>query len=232
MRIALCDDERAEVDHLYELIEDYALKKDYQIRIERFTTGRELIGRDRFDLYFLDYRMDEMDGVQVARALNEKFDGAVTVCFLTNYEDAAVEIINGQVYADGFLKKPVEPQLLYEKIDKFYKTSFSGRLELRQGRTFRTVYTRDIYYVEAKGKNSVAYFKDSEETFTQMLSEMETQLADGKLFYRIHRSYLVNMMYVTSYDAKTVKLANGVVLPLKARDFQNAYRSFIFREMG
>ncbi len=231
MRIALCDDEEAEVVRLHDLIENYALKKDYQIRIECFTSGKKLVERDRFDLYILDYKMDEMDGVQLAQALNVKFGGAVTVCYLTNYENAAAEIINGQVYADGFLKKPVDPPLLYEKIDKFYKTSFWGRLELRQGRSYRTVYARDIAYIEADGKNSTVHFAEGKETFSHMVSELETMLAGGLMFYRIHRSYIVNMMYVSSYDAKSVTLSTGVTLPLKAKDFQKAYREFVFRQL-
>lgn len=231
MRIAICDDEQIEVEHLHNLIENYALKKDYQIRIECFTSGKELIGRDRFDLYFLDFLMDEMDGIQVAKALNEKFGGAVTLCYLTNYENAAPKIINGQIYADGFLKKPVDPDLLYEKIDKFYKTSFWGRLELRQGRSFRTVYARDIFYLEAKGKTTVAYFADSQETFTHLISEVEKLLSSGRLFCRIHRSYIINMMYVASYDTKSVTLLNGVTLPLKNQNFQQTYREYMFREM-
>ncbi len=231
MRIALCDDERGEVQRLHDLIENYALKTDYQISIECFTSGSELIRRDRFDLYILDYLMPEMDGVETARALNRKFSGAVTVCFLTNYENAAAEIINGQVYADGFLKKPVDPQLLYEKIDKFYKTSFWGRLELKQGRSFRTVYTRDIVYIEAKGKTSMVNFIEGSDSFSHLMSEMEQLLSEGRLFYRIHRSYIVNMMYVESYDAKSVTMRGGVILPLKAKDFQKAYREYVFRQL-
>ncbi len=232
MRIALCDDERAEVTRLHALIEDYALKKDYQIRAECFVSGEELVKQDRFDLYILDYKMEPMDGIETARALNEKFGGAVTVCYLTNYENAAADIINGQIYADGFLKKPVEPQLLYEKLEKFYKTSFGGRLELKQGRSLCTVYTRDIVYIEAKGKTSAVRFCSGEETlFTHLLSEMETLLAESRLFYRIHRSYIVNMMYVESYDTKSVTLRGGITLPLKAKDFQKAYREYIFRQL-
>ena len=176
--------------------------------------------------------MEPMDGIETARALNEKFSGAVTVCYLTNYENAAAEIINGQIYADGFLKKPVEPQLLYEKIEKFYKTSFGGRLELKQGRSLRTVYTRDIVYIEAAGKTSAVRFCSGEEAvFTHLLSEMETLLSASRLFYRIHRSYIVNMMYVESYDTKSVTLRGGVTLPLKAKDFQKAYREYIFRQL-
>ncbi len=231
MRIALCDDESASNEMLRALIDDYALKHDYDIRCDTYVSGRKLLEKDRYDLYFLDYFMDEMDGLAVAAALNEKFNSAVTVCFLTNYESAAIEIINRQIYADGFLKKPVEPKLLYDKLDKFYKTSSWGRLELKQGRSFRTVFARDILYIEADKKSSVVNFADSAETFSHMLSEMEQLLSGGKMFIRIHRSYIVNMMHIASYDAKSVTLTNGVVLPLKAKDFQKTYREFIFNQM-
>ena len=231
MRIALCDDERKENEHLRALIEEYAQKKDYDIQCEAFTTDEKLLEKDRFDLYFLDYIMDGMSGLETAQALNEKFNRAVTVCYLTNYESAAAEIINGQVYADGFLRKPVEPALLYEKLDKFYKTSFLGRLELKQGRSLSTVYTRDVLYFEAEGKKSIAHFGDRDESYSHMLSELETILAADNTFFRIHRSFIVNLTRVVSYDAKTVTLSNGETLPLKSKNFQQAYRNFIYAQM-
>ena len=64
-----------------------------------------------------------------------------------------------------------------------------------------------------------------------MISEMEQLLSEGRLFYRIHRSFIVNMMYVESYDTKSVTLRGGVTLPLKAKDFQKSYREYIFRQL-
>ena len=231
MRIALCDDESAENQNMLALIEKYALKNDYPIQCEAFTSGKKLLEQDRFDLYFLDYKMNEIDGLAVAAALNEKFNGAVTVCFLTNYETAAIEIINRQIYADGVLKKPVSADLLYEKLDRFYKTSSWGRLELKQGRSYRTVYARDIIYIEASKKESIVYYKEANETFSHMLSEMERILSDGNIFIRIHRSFIINMMYVSSYDTKSVTMTNGVTLPLKTKEFQRVYREYIFHQM-
>ena len=232
MRIALCDDEREVLTGLHDLIENYALKRDYDIRIECFESGEKLLEKDRFDLYFLDFLMDEMDGLAVAKALNEKFGGAVTICYLTSYEDAAVQIINGQVYADGFLKKPLVPAELYEKIDRFYKTSYWGRLDLRKGRAHCTVYARDIYYVEASGKSSVVHFAEGEDVFTHMVAELETLLAPSRLFFRVHRSFIVNMMYVSAYDAREITLTNGAKIPLKSKSFAAAYKDFMFRQIG
>ncbi|MBQ9507194.1 MAG: response regulator transcription factor [Clostridia bacterium] len=227
MRIALCDDEAQENERLESMIRRYAFDKNYDIECEAFTDGRALLERDRFDLYFLDFQMDGMDGIEVAQALKEKYSNAVTVCFLTNYETAAAESINRQIHADGFLKKPLDPVLLGEKLDRFYGMSFFNRFELRQGKRFRTVYAQDILYAEASGKQILLHMIDRVETYNYLIGELEKMLP-RTLFYRIQRSYLINLQHVESYDAKSVTLKNGETLPLKDRNFQSAYRNFIF----
>ena len=229
MRIAICDDEAFETDKLYSLIEDYALKKDYNIHCSRFTSGNDLLKQDRFDLYFLDYMMGEMNGVALAQALKEKFSSGVTICYLTNYESAALEVINRRIYADGFLKKPVDAALLYEKLEQFYRASFAERLELKKGKAFQTVYTRDILFIEADRKRSLLHFSDHIEDFNYLLSDLEKSVLPGEIFFRIHRSFIVNMQHVLSYDSKSVTLTDGTVLPLKARTFRDVYRNYLFQ---
>ena len=79
MRIAICDDEAHETVHLEQLIAAYAFKHDYDLQCERFTDGRDLLQREKFDLYFLDFYMAPMDGIAVAQALKEKFSHAVNL---------------------------------------------------------------------------------------------------------------------------------------------------------
>ena len=227
MRIALCDDEPQVTGQLERLIRQYAFDRNYEMSCDRFTGGDELLKQDKYDLYFLDYRMDGMDGIKLAKALGEKFGGAVTVCYLTNYDAVAAEIINQGVHADGFLKKPVDPSALNSKLDQFYRMSFSHRFELRKGKRFRTVYARDIIYAEASGKQVLLHMSGSVEPFNYLLSELEEILPDG-LFFRIHRSYIINLQYVDSYDAKSVTLRNGETLPIKNQDFRMVYRRFMF----
>ena len=232
MRIALCDDESRENDRIASLIEDFAAKRDYEIRCEKFTDGEALLTQEKFDLYLLDYRLENETGVEIAKALKEKYNRAVSICFLTSYESAAVEVINEGVYADGFLKKPVEPALLYEKLESFYKRSSVQRLELKKGSVWHTVFARDILYIEGAGKKSAIHFFDRVEEFNYLLADMESEVLGEGAFYRIHRSYIVNLMYVSAYDAKFVTLQNGEKLPLKAKGFQQAYRRFIFSAEG
>lgn len=231
MRIALLDDDPKENERLKGLIESYAIRQGYNVVCEKFTSGKELLRQDRFDLYFLDYVMDEMNGVEVGKALNEKFRGAVSICYLTGIEAAATEVINAEIGAVGFLKKPVFPELLFKKLDRFYKSSFGGRLQLKKGLSVETVYAREIIYAEAADKRTRVRFSSGEETYRHSFSEMERILSAYPSFFRIHRSYIVNMLHVKSYDVKSVLMTNGDVLPLKSKDFAKVYRNFIFNEI-
>ncbi len=228
MNIALCDDEVVETRRIAAMIEDYALRKDYDIHCKQFNKGSELLKAPKFDLYILDYKMDEMNGVEVAAALKEKYARGVTICYLTNYESAAGEVINHQIYADGFLRKPVSPVQLYEKIDRFYLASFTNRLLLKKGTQQHTVYTQDIVYIEADGKRSLFHMKDGVQDFNYMISDMERMLQQGGSFLRVTRSFLVNMAQVASFDAKTVTLKDGTELPLKNKNFRAVYRDYLF----
>ena len=88
MRIAICDDEAFENETLRRLIGQYAALKDGEIRVDAFTEGKTLLRQPRYDLYFLDYKMEEMDGIEVAKGLRKKFNNAVTICYLTNFDGA------------------------------------------------------------------------------------------------------------------------------------------------
>ena len=227
MKIALCDDEPRETEALSRMIEDYAARRNYDVRCERFSDGRDLLRQERYDLYFLDFCMDAMDGIAVANALKEKFGNAVTICYLTNYDAAAAQIINHGIHADGFLKKPADKTALEQKLDQFCHTSSFDRFELRQGKSFRTLYAQDIIYVEACDKQVTVHTWDGAENYNYLMSEIE-KLLPSKLFFRIQRSFIVNFQYVYAYDAKSVTMRNGDTLSLKAKDFQRAYHEYMF----
>ena len=227
MRIALCDDERHETEQLSALIRNYAFQRNYDLECDCYNDGRVLLEQGKYDLYFLDFRMDAMDGIELAEGLKKKFCNAVTICYLTNYDAAAAQIINRGIHAEGFLKKPVDKDELERKLDQFYRLSFFNRFELRQGKRFRTVYAQDVLYVEADDKQVRVHTWNGAETYNYLLREIEKMLPAG-LFFRIQRSFLINLQYVDAYDAKSVTLKNGETLPLKAKDFQKAYHDFMF----
>ena len=229
MRIALCDDERRECEHIAGMIRAYAAERNYEITTQTFVSGEALLREGKFDLYFLDYMMEEMDGISLAHNLKKQFNNAVTICFLTGYDNIAERIINERVYADGFLRKPVDARQLYEKLDQFYKMSFFNRLQLKRDGSYETIYPQDILFAQAVDKKTLIYFYDRCEEYPIQLSELEKNYLSPNLFFRTHRSYIVNMMHIARYDKKVIEMKSGDRVELsRFKPFQEAYRSFNF----
>ena len=229
MRIALCDDEQAETLLLKEQLYACAAARNYDIVCECYTSAAALLSADKYDVYFLDYAMPEMTGAALAVKLKQKFNNAVTVCFLTSYERAAVEVINSNVYAEAFLVKPAAPARLGELLDRLYARSCFRRLVLKKEKAMVVVYPQDVLYVEAQDKECRFRFYNRAENFPYKLSALEEEHLPKNLFFRVHRSYLVNLMHVAAFDKNSVTVKNGDVLPLRRyRAFSEAFSAFNF----
>ncbi len=185
---------------------------------------------EKYDLYFLNFQTGERNGVALAHALKEKFHRSVCVCYLTNDNAPPSEVIKSEAFTAGFLKKPVDPLQLQDRLDRFCRTSFSGRLELKKGRGVRTIDTQDVLYIKANGKHATFHFVDHHtENYCYLLLKLESEVLHNVCFCRIHRSYIVNLQYVKHYNSKYITLTDGTVLPLKSRNFCDVYRDYLFR---
>ena len=74
------------------------------------------------------------------------------------------------------------------------------------------VYTsiNDILYFASEGRRTFLFSNDGCDTFYKKLDEVE-QLVQNKSceFLRIHKSFLVNINYISSYNRYYIKLCNG-----------------------
>lgn len=229
MRIAVCDDEKIYRDEIENVIKNFIFKTECDIGYEMFSDPSELLGADKFDLYILDYIMPQMNGVELAVKLREKFSGSITVCYLTSYETAAVDVINKNVEAQAFLVKPVKEEELCSLLNRFYNDSAKKRLVLKKGRSNMTVYTQEILYAEASNKNTLLHFSDKTEEFSYLFGEMFDAYLDGKGFIKVQRSFAVNLAHVAKYDKNTITMDNGETVPCKKmKEFVAAFDKYNF----
>ena len=221
MRIALCDDEARENEHLAALIDAYARKMDYDIHCEAFTDGKTLLKQPKFDLYFLDFKMDGMDGIAVANALKERFNQAVTICYLTNYESAAAEIINHRIYADGFLKKPVEDVKLRQTLQdiQLMKASHKG-IMIRSAGEEIVVVPSEILFLESDNNNVRIITSSGSYTTRMKLGEaIETFNKVNDTIRKVHRCSAVNLDHVARLREREAVLDDGSIIGISRSCF-------------
>ncbi|MCQ2461966.1 MAG: LytTR family DNA-binding domain-containing protein [Clostridia bacterium] len=227
MKAALCDDEPGMYEELGKLLEKYSFDRNRDITLDYYDKPETMLESEKYDLYFLDYIMPSMNGADAAAQLRTKYNNAVTICFLTTYEKAAVDVINRNINAEAFMMKPVDEQELYRVLDRFFSRSMFNRLILKCDNITRIVYPQDILYVEAARKSTVFHFFNATESFPYPFGEIENEHLPENIFCRVHRSYIVNLMHIESFKKNSVTMKNGEIIPMRnEKSFHEALSNF------
>jgi DNA-binding LytR/AlgR family response regulator len=90
---------------------------------------------------------------------------------------------------------------------------------------------KDILYIASDGHYLDIYTSNKlkAEIDRNTIKEIKTQLPEH-LFVQIHRKYLVNMLYIKSFNSQVVKLQNGTELKV-SRTYKNNIKE-LFQNQG
>ncbi len=198
----------AEDEHLAREELAYLLQQEADIELLPFASnGRELlqlVEEHQPDVVFLDIKMPEMEGIQAARMLSSRKQQPLIV-FSTAYEDYALEAF--KFNAIDYLLKPTEPHRLQETLQRIRKrfaeaslpTARVSKLLIEENNRFVVIDPSSVIY--AVRDDRVVQIFTTVETYT---SKMTLQQLEEKLqshsFFRTHKSYLVNLDYVSEVE--------------------------------
>ena len=235
LQTVIIDDSQQAVDYLTCLLD----KSEFKVKVIGTASGVEagidLINSSHPELVFLDIELGDKTGFDLLRQL----DGIrFKLIFTTGHNQYALDAF--QFNAIHYLLKPVQPKELYEALSrvclKDYKLTTSveniksllesirvpvvKKLPLSTGEGTRYVRPADILYIEADGSYSIIKMMDgSSIMLSRLLKDFEIQLQNDH-FFRISKSFLINMQYVAMYrriDGGTVEMINGTLIPVPRR---------------
>lgn len=225
MHIAVCDDDKITRELVCEKLCDYAEKSSVKITYEAFESYADISDRtDEFDIFLLDYKMDdvsgnenETDGMQFARLLRQKHGAEKNIIFITAYDEFVYEAF--EVRAHRFLKKPINREKLFEALDECINTNaLNGTVVIKINDEAQVFRADEIYYLEVSLKNTFVHTKQDTFKCHKTIASFEDELAPLH-FFRIHRSFIVNLAHVKSYNSKYATLDNGVKLFISPKKY-------------
>lgn len=221
MRVVICDDEPYYQEAIQNAVSDWAKMKGYSdITCLCFSSTEDLIEQWEnglgIDLLFLDIQIPgEMDGMSVARKIRYT-DMSLSIVFVTNYVSYVFE--GYTVNALRFLTKPIQRESIFNCLDvadrhRLILKRDSILIDSRNGQL--ALHFAEIVYIEAK-----SHYLSIRLSYTDICPEIRSRIDDfvselpQQLFYKCHRSYIVNLMHIRSYTRKNVTMSNGDALPI------------------
>ena len=186
-----------------------------------------------------------MDGMAVAGKLKEKQISAGTasgslplIVFVTGIPERMQEAF--AVRAFQFLVKPINEKQLLSTLQQAEKEienikqrkASDGTKTINIGGKKLRINTDDLIFVESEGRKLKLHINGRT---VECYGKMEDAISQmGQSFCLIHRSYLVNLKHVFTYERTHVELADGSIIPMskyKYKEFLDAFLSYGRRRM-
>lgn len=224
MKALIIDDEQKARNLLRILIEENCKKITQIYEAERLLEGVELIKSERPQIVFLDIEMPGNTGLEILDFI-DKEDYHFEIIFTTAYSEYAIQAI--QLSAIDYLLKPIRGSMVKDAVDKALtflgKSKINQRLselrEVLQSKQFKKiglpvndgiefVSFSDIIMLEADGMYTKIATLEKEMLISKPLKYFDEALKNVHVFYRPHRSYLINMMHIKKY----VKSDGGYIM--------------------
>lgn len=225
IKIAVCDDDSADRHRLITLIKT----KDSSCEWFEYKSGEELLwdfeSGIHFDMFFLDIFMNGITGLDVARRIRNINPDAILI-FISSCNDFYRESFD--LYAFNYLLKPVT----LEKLTEVYSRALERiNKDVEQGvrisfkNSLHTIRHSQILYVSSN-QHVINFFLKNGQTLKSYgkLDDFVIQLP-SEIFVRCHKSYIVNLKYVTSITSSEFALGETKI-PISRNHYKQTREKF------
>lgn len=230
MKIAICDDIPEFAYELKHRIEDICAKKDWPLESTIFTSAPAMLETDlaRVQAVFLDIDMPELNGLEAAKRLRDRYPDMIFV-FVT----AFIEYAPAGYHVSAFrylLKQQLDsnlPAVMEDIQQKLFESTESITIEQRSGAILLPL--RSILYLEGTPNRRVLFHLVGRQPPVEApgkLADYERRL-EGKGFLRLQKSFIANMTHISKISSYQVMMRDGTVLKASEKYYKQVQTSFL-----
>lgn len=219
LRIGVCVGECETQQKLENYIDVFFQNAKVKYEVEIFRNGADFFKfvkeQAPLELLFLDTELEDMTGIEIGQRLRASAENEVTqIIFLSDKENYAMQLF--ALRPLNFFLKPVsrgkissvlaEYLRLYGENPRFFQYSFAGHI-------IRILLSQIILF-QCCGKKVVIETSDGiRQEYYGNMKDLAARVGNH-FFCQIHKSYIVNINYVSKVKPNQVVMLDGTVLPI------------------
>ncbi len=232
-QIAICENETKILEHLHDLCAEILDEINISYKIETFKNADSLtkILYNRpsdFDLLLLDIVMDGVSGMEFAKQLRSR-QNLISIIFITAHEDYLLEGYTVQPL--WYLLKPVSRNELATAIQTdLERNHLSKTVILKSGSRYISLDTENVIFIESMNHTLHIHLSDRTLSIHMTLANAQNIFPSNR-FSRCHKSYLVNLHWISDISRTKLQLKSGDILPV-GRNYQIQLQSDFVRYLN
>lgn len=204
-----------------EVIVDYASKISFLEKVGSFRdaiSALNYLQNNKVDLMFLDINMPDITGIQMLKTLQNP----PMVIFTTAYSEYAID--GYQFHAIDYLLKPIELTKFLNAVNHSYEqfrlkeskdnlhnndtVNYSNNekaIWIKSGTEHHNVRLNDILFIKSEKNYVEFHLNDKRIVALDSLNNL-VEILPKNLFIRIHKSYIVSINHISSFERHQVKI--------------------------
>lgn len=230
MKVAICDDEKVFHKEIINLLHRFQKARNIDIFMDHYENGNTLLqSNQEYDVIFMDYQMEEMDGIETARKLRGKNSDSVII-FISAYPSAALDAFEVQTFR--FIQKPIDDNKLFKALNDYLKSvDYDNLLLINTHDGNYKIKMSEIIYLEGDGKYTTIRTKDKALRVRLNLKQLEIKLPSSK-FIRCSKSFVAGFEHISNHDNSNIIFDNGEKANIGAHyatKFKTEFQNYIMR---
>lgn len=230
IKVGIIEDEVQAINILKHML--HQLDEEVVVVFEagRIELAKEKLEQHQIDLLFLDIMLQGGTGFDLLETIGEK---DFQLIFTTAFEQFAIKAF--KYAAVDYLLKPFDVEELQQAITHanrvkkdqlaftrqlLHSKSLPAQVQLHTQREIHTINLRDIIYCQSFNNYTEFHLEEGQRILTSKTLKFYADLFDDQLFFRCHRSFLVNLDKI-----KKVHFKNGIIYLTNDQELELAKRS-------
>ena len=225
--IIICDDEKIVHEKIAEIIKEYDKREELVIH-NCYSINELLSYKEDYDAILLDIYLKDGNGIEAIEHMPQMGRDKKIIMLTSSREDFKDAFKIGAV---RYVTKPINKKELFEAFDCLISLTCATPLKVYDNNNMIKIPQKKVVVIQSKTNYRKIYTSNLVFDSRITMKELE-QILDSNAFIKIHRSYIINMNYISKIEKDKMIMKNGMKVPISRRQYANVIEAIVLFDRG